>query len=35
MDDLEDILENMGLELTEKEFLKLRRKLQADCKFLK
>lgn len=35
MDDLEDILENMGLELTEKEFLKLRRKLQADCKCLK
>nr|XP_048301896.1 uncharacterized protein LOC125407977 isoform X2 [Myodes glareolus] len=31
MDDLEDILENMGLELTEKEFLKLVRKLQADA----
>lgn len=35
MDDLEDILENMGLELTEKEFLKLVRKLQADGKCLK
>ncbi|CAO2645709.1 hypothetical protein LEMLEM_LOCUS27584, partial [Lemmus lemmus] len=31
MDDLEDILENMGLELTEKEFLKLVEKLQVDA----
>ena len=35
MGDLEDILESMGLELTEKELLQLLRKLQADGKCLK
>lgn len=35
MGDLEDFLESMGLELTEKELLQLVRKLQADGKCLK
>lgn len=35
MDDLEDVLENMGLELTDKQYLKLVGMLQADGKCLK
>lgn len=35
MADLEDVLDNMGVELTNKEFRKLVKKLQADGKCLK
>lgn len=35
MDDLADVVEDMGIELTDKEFLRLVENLQADGKCLK